>query len=124
MKIYKLLAVTAGLAFITANVSAQAKGPGGDPAQMAQKQTAQIKSMVTGITPDQESKILAIEQQFDKTMQDAKASSNGDRDAMRAKLEPARQDRDTKIKAILTADQATQYDKMVEAHQAAHKAGN
>ena len=116
MKILKSFALAAGLAIITANVSAQEKAQM-DPQQWAQKQTAQIKSSVTGITPDQESKILAVEQAFAKSMQDAKAASNGDRDAMRAKMEPAKQDRDTKIKAILTADQGAQYDKYVSAHQ-------
>ncbi|HTB31314.1 MAG TPA: hypothetical protein VK808_04760 [Bacteroidia bacterium] len=118
MKIFKSLALVAGLAFITANVSAQEKGKM-DPQQWAQKQTAQIKASVAGITPDQESKILAAEQSFATSMQAAKASSNGDRDAMRSKLEPARQDRDSKIKAVLNADQSAQYDKFVAAHQLA-----
>ena len=125
MKIIKSLALAAGLAIMTANVSAQEKTPGMDPQAMAQKQTNQIKASVTGITPDQESKILAVEQEFTKAMQDARASSNDDRDAMRAKMEPARQTRDTKIKAILNADQGAQYDKYIAGHQmVGHKGGN
>lgn len=118
MKLLKSLSIAAGLAFITISVSAQDKGTGMDPATMAQKQTDQIKSNVTGITPDQESKILAVEKDFAQSMKDAREASNGDRDAFRAKMEPARKDRDTKIKAILTADQGAQYDKYIAAHQA------
>jgi hypothetical protein len=124
MKILKSLALAAGLAFITANVSAQEKAQI-DPQKWAQKQTEQIKASVSGITADQESKILAVEQDFAKSMQEAKASSNGDRDAMRAKMQPARESRDSKIKAILNAGQGAQYDKYISAHQvSAPKAGN
>ncbi|HTA27510.1 MAG TPA: hypothetical protein VK809_06970 [Bacteroidia bacterium] len=124
MKIIKSLALAAGLAIMTANVSAQEKAKM-DPQQWAQKQTSQIKENVTGITADQESKILAIEQAFTTSMQDAKAASNGDREAMRTKMEPARQDRDTKIKAVLTPAQSAQYDKYTAAHQGmGHKGGN
>ncbi len=125
MKIIKSLALAAGLALMTANVSAQEKAQM-DPQAWAQRQTAQIKSSISGITPDQESKILAIEQTFAKSMQDAKAASNGDREAMRAKMEPARQQRDAQIKGVLTADQGIQYDKYTQAHQGmgSHRGGN
>jgi periplasmic protein CpxP/Spy len=123
MKIFKSLAIAAGLAFIAINVSAQDQGTKMDPQQMAQKMTASIKEKVTGITPDQESKILAAEQDFAKGMQDAHSSSNGDRDAMRAKMQPLKETRDAKIKTILTADQYTQYQKMEAAHQGGHKGG-
>jgi len=124
MKIFKSLALAAGLAFITTGVYAQEKAQM-DPQQWAQKQTSQIKEHVTGITPDQESKILAIEQNFAKSMMATRAASNGDREAMRAKMEPARQNRDTKIKAILNAGQCTQYDQFISANRVNHsKDGN
>jgi hypothetical protein len=126
MKTLKLTALAAGLAFVTLNVSAQERG-NMDPQQMAQKQTDDIKKSVTGVTADEESKILAVEQDFSKSAQDARTSSNGDREAMRAKMKPLRESRDAKIKGILTADQYAQYQKMEESHQqwgGAKKGGN
>jgi len=86
--------------------------------------TDKVKQNVTGISADQESKILAVEQDFLKAMQDARAASNGDHEAMKAKMQPAKESRDTKIKAILTADQYAQYQKAEEAHKGGHKGGN
>ena len=126
MKTLKLVTLAAGFAFVALNVSAQERGHM-DPQQMAQKQTEQIKSSVTGITSDEESKILAVEQDFAKSAQDARTSSNGDREAMRSKMQPLRESRDAKIKGILTADQYAQYQKMEASHQqmgGAKKGGN
>jgi|HubBroStandDraft_2_1064218.scaffolds.fasta_scaffold522421_2 Spy/CpxP family protein refolding chaperone len=138
MKILKTLSVAAVLAFTAANVSAQAQNASQPPAQptpqapvkmdpqmMGQKMTERVKQNVTGITPDQESKILAAETEYAKGMQDARTSSNGDRDAMRSKMEPLRQTRDSKIKAVLTPDQQAQYDKVSPQHpMGAPKGGN
>jgi hypothetical protein len=121
MKILKTLSLATVLALITVHVSAQSQDPGKpmgqpqakmDPQEMAKKMTDRIKQNVTGVTPDQESKILAAETEYAKGMMDARSSSNGDRDAMRSKMEPLRQTRDSKIKGILTADQQAQYEKM------------
>lgn len=126
MKIFKSLALLCGLAFLTASVSAQ--GQGGrqqmDPQQMAQRMTNHIKQNVSGITPDQESKILAAEQTFSKGMQDAWSSSNGDRDAIKSKMQPLKDARDAQIKSILTADQYAQYQKMEATHQGMHNRNN
>ncbi|MGP8217231.1 MAG: hypothetical protein ACLQQ4_16800 [Bacteroidia bacterium] len=116
MKILKSFVIIAGMALISFNVYAQERTPM-DPQQMARKQTDNIKKNVTGITPDQESKILAVEQEFSQAMQDARNSSNGDREAMRSKMQPLKENRDAKIKGILTSDQYAQYQKMEESHQ-------
>ncbi|HTA83540.1 MAG TPA: hypothetical protein VK783_11415 [Bacteroidia bacterium] len=110
MKTLKTLAL-ASMCIVALSASAQ-EHQKMDPNQMAQKQTDNIKQHVTGITPDEESKILVIEQDFSKAAQDARASSNGDRDAMKTKMESLRQERDTKLKGVLTADQYTQYTQM------------
>jgi periplasmic protein CpxP/Spy len=126
MKIFKSLAFRGGLAFITANVSAQAPSGGKqqmDPQQMAQKMTDHVKQNVTGITPDQESKILAAEQTFTKGMEAARNTSNGDRDAMKSQMQPLKDNRDAQIKTILTADQYAQYQKMEASHQSGHGNG-
>ncbi len=115
MKTLKMLAL-ATVCTVALGASAQ-EHQKMDPQQMAQKQTDNIKQHVSGITPDEESKILAIEQDFSKAAQDARTSSNGDRDAMKAKMEPLRQNRDAKIKAVLTVDQYTQYSQMEKDHQ-------
>lgn len=120
MKILKTLSIAAGLAFFAVNISAQDRAP-----VTAQQMTDKVKQNVTGITAAQESKILAVEQEFLKTMQDARTASNGDRKAMKAKMQPAREARDTKIKAILTVDQYAQYQKAEAAHKGGgHKGGN
>lgn len=62
MKTLKSLTLVAALVFITLNVSAQEKAAM-DPQAMAQRQTDNIKKNVTGLTSDQESKILAVEQE-------------------------------------------------------------
>jgi len=112
MKFIKSLTLIAGLALVVFNVSAQQRAP-----MDAQTMTNNIKEKVTGITPDQESKILAANQEFVSGMQDARNSSNGDRDAMRSKMQPIREARDAKMKAILTADQYAQYQKMEQEHR-------
>jgi hypothetical protein len=125
MKIFKSLALVAGMTFVTANISAQApttapaQGQHGtpNPDQMAQKATANIKTNVTGITPDQESKILAANTDFAKGMIAARQSNNGDRDAMHTQMQTLKDSRDAKMKTILTADQYAQYQKMAPMHQ-------
>jgi len=125
MKILKSLALIAGLAFATASVSAQSNTADAskgqmDPQKMAQRQTDRIKQNVTGITAAQESQILAAEQEYSKSMQDAWTSSNGDKDVLKSKMQPAKEARDAKIKTILTADQYAQYEKMQSSHQGMH----
>ena len=100
-----------------ASVSAFAQRGNMDPNQMAQRQTDTIKKYVGSITSDEEAKILTIEQNFAKSAQEARSSSDGDRDAMRTKMEALRKDRDDKIEAVLTADQYTQYTKMPKEHR-------
>jgi Spy/CpxP family protein refolding chaperone len=141
MKTFKSLALVAGMAFVTAYVSAQApttapstpaapaqvQGIHNAPAtdQMAQRMTTQVKQNVTDLTADQESQVLAAEKDFTTGLQAARASSNGDRDAMHTQMESLKATRDAKIKTILTADQYAQYQKAEAAHQGGgHKGGN
>jgi hypothetical protein len=122
MKILKSIAFVAGLALITMNTSAQERN-NMTPEQMAQKQTNNIKEKISGITSDQETKILAVEQEAANAMQDARSSSNGDKDAMRSKMKPIRETRDAKLKAIFTTEQYTQYQAMEESHMGSHQGG-
>ena len=111
MKILKSLALLAGFAFIAGNISAQEKCTK-DQQQMAKKETDKVKKNVTGVNSDQESKILAVEQEHAKACDEAKIATKGDKDAMKSKMKEACESRDEKIKGILNADQYTQYQKM------------
>ncbi len=104
MKITKSLIIAAGLAIGSLNVSAQTM----DPQQTAQKETAEIKKNVTGITSNEESQILAIEVDHAKGIRDAK-STIADKEAQKKQCKQLCTSRDAKIKAILTADQYKQY---------------
>ena len=84
MKILKSLTLLAGLAFITGNVSAQEKCTK-DQQQIAQKETDKVKTNVTGLTSDQESKILVVEHDHAKACDEAKTAAKGDKDAFKSK---------------------------------------
>jgi hypothetical protein len=112
MKIAKSLAIVAGLVIGGLNVSAQTM----DPEQTAQKETAEIKTNVTGITPNEESQILTVEQDHAKSIQDAQNTIT-DKTAMKTQKKQLCDSRDTKIKAILTADQFKQYLKVEKAEK-------
>jgi hypothetical protein len=115
MRIPKIIA-TASLAFVALTVSAQDKADL-DFQKMAQIQTYQVKQSVNGITPDQEKKILTIEQSFTQAMQQAHATSEGDRNAMHNQSVQLHNDRDMRMKSILTASQYAQYQKMEAANR-------
>lgn len=102
-KTLKSLALLAGMSFIGYAVSAQAV----DPKESAQKETARIKTNVQGITTDEESRILAVEQDYANSIEGVRTyTGSDDKDGMRKEL---RNTRDSKIKAILTSDQYAQY---------------
>ncbi len=102
-----------GLAFIALNVSASKKSDI-DVQKFAEIQTGNIMSHVKGVNSDQENKIFLVEQASDNALLDARNNNNGNSDAIRIKMNSIRADRDTKIKAILSADQFVQYQKMQE----------
>lgn len=106
MKTLKSLAI-AGMVLIGFQVSAQESNT--VDAKWPQKQTEQIKANVKAITPEQEGKILAIEQEFTKTVQDELNHNSADSYSFKNKLPKLRKERDAKLQAVLTADQYTQY---------------
>lgn len=124
----------AGIVFITAHATAQAPAAttnvqnknGSDANAMAQQLTESVKRTVTGITPDEESKILAAEQDYSKGIIDVRntnpgAGSQSDKMASYNKVMALAQTRDTLKKA--TGDEAlaaTLYD---YSHEYALKAG-
>ncbi|HXB11459.1 MAG TPA: hypothetical protein VNZ45_05700 [Bacteroidia bacterium] len=106
MKTLKSLAI-AGMVLMAFQVSAQESNK--VDANWPQKQTEQIKANVKGITPEQEGKILAIEQDFTKTVQTELNKSDEDSYSLQHKLPELRKERDAKLQAVLSVDQYTQY---------------
>ncbi len=64
------------------------------------------------LTADQKAKVLDVYKISDSTRQAAFQEHRGDRDAMRAAMDTIRTSTDTKMKAILTEDQYTKYQKI------------
>jgi len=112
MKILQTLAVLGGLAFIT---SASAQTYTKDEQAMAQKKTNEVKRNVTGLTSNQESKVLMVEQEHAKACADAKTAASGNKDTYKSKKKELCDNRDAKLKAILTASQYAQYEKTEKA---------
>lgn len=103
------------LALCTAALSTvpmMAQGGGGMRGAMTpEQQQAQLDAMTkaVGLTPDQATKVKAINDDSMK-QQMALRSSGGDPQEMRPKMAAIRTDQQTKIKALLTDDQKPKYD--------------
>ena len=89
-----------------------AQGGGG---RMQRSPEEQAKGLQTQLKLDdtQTAKIVAIYQTQAKSMDSVRTAANGDRQAMMQAMRPMREATTTKIKAVLTADQAAAYDKMM-----------
>jgi len=92
---------------ITAVSRAQGGGQRMSPDERAKQLQTQLK-----LTDDQTAKITVILQAQATKMDSVRTAANGDRDAMRAGMMPIRTASNTQIKALLTPDQATAYQKM------------
>lgn len=105
----KLLLVCA----IVLGVSAMSHAQGRQ--QMAPAdQAAQLKTSLS-LTDDQTAKITTILTAQAKSNDSLRTAANGDRQAMMQAMMPLRQKYSAQIKAVLTPDQATTYDKMMAA---------
>ena len=83
------------------------------PEDRAKQMQTQLK-----LTDDQTAKITAVLKVQATKMDSVRTAANGDRDAMRAAMGPIRTATSTQIKAILTPDQATAYQKMLDEQRA------
>ena len=97
--------------------------PGGGPGGMGrgfQLSEEDIKERVDNLgetlefSKDQHKKVLAFEMEFYNKMQVERQKFTGDRDAMRAVMTKAREDRDKKYEEVLTKDQMEKYKKIRE----------
>jgi len=85
-------------------------GPGGRPPQTPEAQLERLKTQITGITADQETKLKAVYAAAAVRQDSLMKALGDDRSAMREKMAPLRTAQTAKIKAILTADQQKAFD--------------
>ncbi|WP_462265585.1 hypothetical protein [Mucilaginibacter sp.] len=104
----KVLLVCSLLIGMSASSFAQG-GMRRSPEDQAKNMQTQLK-----LTDDQTTKVLALYKMQATKMDSIRTAANGDRDAMRQAMGPMRQDMQTKLSAILTADQKAAYQKMME----------
>jgi protein CpxP len=105
----KFLLVCCFLIGITAVSRAQGGGQRRTPEEQAKQLQTQLK-----LNDDQTTKITAILQAQTTKRDSVRTAANGDRQAMMQGMMPIMQDTNNKIKAVLTPDQATAYDKIVQ----------
>jgi protein CpxP len=103
----KLLLMCCFLIGFTAITRAQGGGMRMSAADRAKQLQTQLK-----LTDDQTAKVTAIYTAQRTKMDSIRTASNGDRDAMRSAMMPLMKSSNDQIKAILTPDQATAFDKM------------
>jgi Spy/CpxP family protein refolding chaperone len=103
----KFLLMCCFLMGIAAVSHAQGGGMRKSPEDRAKDLQTQLK-----LTDDQAAKITAIYKEQAVKMDSVRTAANGDRDAMRSAMMPMRKATNDKVKAILTPDQATAFDKM------------
>ena len=105
----KFLLMCCFLIGITALCRAQGGGMRRSPEDRAKDLQTQLK-----LTDDQTTKITAVYKAQATKMDSVRTAANGDRDAMRSAMMPLIKDTNDKVKAILTPDQATAYDKIIQ----------
>src|SRR6201996_7055880 len=105
----KLLLMCCFLIGFTAITRAQGGGMRMSAEDRAKALQTQLK-----LTDDQTAKITAIYKVQRAKMDSLRTASNGDRDAMRSAMMPMMKATNDQVKAVLTPDQATAYDKMMQ----------
>jgi Spy/CpxP family protein refolding chaperone len=105
----KFLLMCCFLIGVTAVCRAQGGGMRRSPEEQAKNLQTQLK-----LTDDQTTKITAIYKDQATKRDSIRTAANGDRDAMRSAMMPLMKSTNDKIKAILTPEQATAYDKMMQ----------
>ena len=114
----KFLLMCCFLLGITAVSRAQGGGQRMSPEDRAKQMQTQLK-----LTDDQTTKVTAILKVQATKMDSIRTAANGDRSAMRTAMGPLRETTNTQIKAILTPEQATAYQKMQDEMRARMQGG-
>ena len=110
----KLLLVCAFVIGVSAVSFAQGGGRGGFGGTPAQ-QIDRLKGQVSNLSDDQVAKLTVIYTAQSKTMDSIRTAANGDFSSVRPAIMKMQATTDTKIKAILTPDQNTAYQKVLDA---------
>lgn len=99
-------------------VPMMAQGGGGGGRGMMVNPQAQVDAMTDqlGLTAEQKPKVLEILEDTQKKMMEIR-NSGADPSDMRPKMMALREDQHSKIKAVLTDEQKTKYDAMIQAQQ-------
>jgi len=98
-----------------------AQQPGGLSAEdRAKRQTDMMKNELK-LTPDQETKVYAINLKYSQKMHDAREIA--DTTARRKSLDSLNKQKDTDLKGVLTPDQFKSYQKLVEDMKARRQQG-
>jgi protein CpxP len=87
------------------------------------QQVAQLKTQLTGLTDDQATKLTAIFTTQSKSMDSLRTAANGDFSSMREKMQPMQAATAAKVKAVLTPEQATAYQKIQDERRARMQQG-
>ena len=93
-------------------------GGGGRPQQTPEQQLERLKTQITGITDAQSAKLKTIYEAQAKSTDSLSKALGDDRTAMREKRAPITAATNAKIKAVLTADQATAWQKAQDEQRA------
>ena len=109
MKIIKAL-VIGGLVFTTMQVSAQENKPE-DALQTAQMHVEKLSKSISSLTKDQQTQMVGVENWFIGSTQDVRAN-NSNTDIVVKKTKELSDERDKKMKAVLTADQYAKFMQM------------
>ncbi|MFT4666150.1 MAG: protein CpxP [Polaribacter sp.] len=119
MKFTLKLAAVFMLCFLCSlNMQAQRGGRGGDPIEMAQKQTQRMTDSLT-LSTAQANKVSEINLKYANKVSDfrkaARESEDFDRTTMRENMQKMRGEQTAELQTILTKDQWTKFEKMEEA---------
>ncbi len=88
------------------------------PMRMTPEQRTDSLAVQLNLTKEQKPKVLDVFKSTDAARRKAFEDSQGDRDAMRAAMQSAREDGDKKLKEILTKEQYEKYQKLQDAMRA------
>ena len=102
-------------------IAAVSRAQGGQ--RMSPEDRAKQMQTNLKLSDDQTAKITAILKVQQTKMDSVRTAANGDRDAMRAGMGPIRTSITAQIKAVLTPDQATAYQKMLDDQRARQQGG-
>jgi protein CpxP len=94
-------------------ITAVSRAQGGGQRRSPEEQAKQLQTQLS-LNDDQTAKITTIYKDQAVKRDSIRTASNGDRQAMMTAMMPLMKSTGDKIKAILTADQATAYDKLMK----------